>query len=545
MRLALATVFTLGLLATMLAAVVVGFMYAAGVVNFTAAVIAIVVINLVMWLVGPWFSDWQYRFFYDMRWIDMDALREKSPAAADTIEAVTQEYGFDTPKLGIIDDGNPNAFTYGSGRWNARIIATEGIFEYLDDDEVAAVYAHELGHITNRDFIVMTIANTLVQLLYIIAIRAYRTALQSDSNSRGRGQAMLLGVAVMSYLFFIIGQYVERYLSRIREYYADAFAARHTDPNLLATALMKIAYGIVLTEDSKELTKATQTLGVMNFNQAEDKGMIYHNTKDAETQHALEQSFLFDLKNPWARLLELTSTHPLTGKRIKTLCSMTKTPVFDFDKIERQYQVDTGHLRKQFLKDLAMLHLPKTGFIGVLGLYGLAYTSAAIPAAHLQAVGGALLALGLGMIARNRYRYPGDPPEQSTVLDLMTDVYASPVRGAPVQLDGEIVGRGQAGYAFSEDMMFKDDTGLMYLQYESWLGGLGNMLFAWRGINDYLGNDVALRGWYFRGLMPHVGLRRIASDTDETTSALPYLGLAGGAVIALIGLGITLLPLLP
>ena len=45
----------------------------------------------------------------------------------------------------------------------------------------------------------------------------------------------------------------------------------------------------------------------------------------------------------------------------------------------------------------------------------------------------------------------------------------SPGDSGRVELSGEHVGRGTAGYRFSENLMFQDETGLMYLKYDSWL----------------------------------------------------------------------------
>lgn len=67
------------------------------------------------------------------------AGRIPSPLTASValVDEVTSEYGYETQKL-VISDRNPTAFTYGSGRYNARIVVTEGCFEYLDD-ELASV----------------------------------------------------------------------------------------------------------------------------------------------------------------------------------------------------------------------------------------------------------------------------------------------------------------------------------------------------------------------------------------------------------------------
>jgi Zn-dependent protease with chaperone function len=39
----------------------------------------------------------------------------------------------------------------------ARLVVSKGLFTYLDDDEAATVYAHELGHIVHWDFALMTL----------------------------------------------------------------------------------------------------------------------------------------------------------------------------------------------------------------------------------------------------------------------------------------------------------------------------------------------------------------------------------------------------
>jgi predicted Zn-dependent protease len=67
---------------------------------------------------------------------------------------------------------------------------------------------------------------------------------------------------------------------------------------------------------------------------------------------------MYDIKNPRAKLLEFNSTHPLSGKRIKALMKYTNQPMFDFDKIETELQVDQNKMQKKFLSELFMLCLP-------------------------------------------------------------------------------------------------------------------------------------------------------------------------------------------
>jgi hypothetical protein len=144
------------------------------------------------------------------------------------------------------------------------------------------------------------------------------------------------------------------------------------------------------------------------------------------------------------------------------------------------------------------------------------------------------------------YKYPRREAEGTTVLEALADPYASPVRGKPVSLDGELIGRGQAGYRFSEDLMFQDRTGLMYLKYESWLPLLGNLLFAVQRVPELIGEGVAVEGWFLRGTSPWVGMCRLrpGGDGEEIKGFVHYGGLVGGAVLLVVGLAVASLSVL-
>ena len=542
MRRALATVLTLGLLSSFVFAVVVGLMLAFGTVSLPVAIGLVVLFNFGMLLISPRINDFVYRWLYDMEWVDLAEFRERSPASARVLEEVPAEYGYDTPKLGLIQDRNPNAFTYGSARFNARVVLTEGCFEYLDDEEVASVVAHELGHVTSRDFITMTLANTLVQVLYLVAVYAWRfgaTAGAGSEGGRNRAAPILFGVAILAYVLWFFGEYIVLYLSRVREYAADSFAGEKTDPDALSEALVKIAYGIVTSEDSPELAKATRNIGIMDVANSRDEGLIYHNVREAGgDEDLLLRSFLYDLKNPWARILELNSTHPLTGKRVRALSEMEGARRFDFDDILARFEIDRGRMYRSFFRDVGMLALPGLVAVGYPLLYLGAVLADAVAFSWFFLVGGWLAAFGIGQVALALYKYPRGESEPTTVIEALADPYASPVRGQPVELGGALIGRGQAGYRFSEDLMFQDGTGLMYLKYESWLPLLGNFLFALRRVPELIGEEVGVEGWFLRGTGPWVGMRRLRHGDETIKGFIHYGGLVSGALLLVVGLAV-------
>ena len=59
------------------------------------------------------------------------------------------------PKVYEMDNDQPNAFATGRNPENAAVAATTGLLRRLDESEVAAVMAHELAHIKNRDTTIM------------------------------------------------------------------------------------------------------------------------------------------------------------------------------------------------------------------------------------------------------------------------------------------------------------------------------------------------------------------------------------------------------
>lgn len=536
MRLALASGFTLGLLATLLFTVLGGLAVFYQAFDFYLVAGFVVLVNIFMWLVSPRISDITYSWFYDTKWIDLEELREISPESAEVIEEVTEDYDYKVPKLGIIQDSNPQAFTYGSDRWNARILVTEGIFEYLDDNEAASVYAHELGHITNRDFIIMTIANTIVQLLYLTAIRLYRAAIR---NKKDRSGAVLIGFAAISYVFYILGKYMVYYLSRVREYYADKFAGEYTDPNYLSSALIKISYGIMDSPDNKDLMKATESMGVMNMKQGEELGSIYYNTSGLQDWDPLAKAFLFDIKNPWAKLLELKSTHPLTGKRVEALCGQTDQPLMDFEALKTRFDIDTKRLYKQFLQDLAVVSMPKLLLILLPIVYVTGIIQGWIPEAHLMAAGVWFTVFGAGRLAKTVYKYPlNGEAEKKTVIDLLADIYASPVRASKAKLEGKVVGRGNAGYRFGSNLVMKDETGIMFLRYQSIIPVIGNFIFGWRKAEKLIDKKSEIKGWFLRGTTPWLEMRELKTGQESTNSWVHIHGYMVGFLTLFIGFAI-------
>jgi hypothetical protein len=221
----------------------------------------------------------------------------------------------------------------------------------------------------------------------------------------------------------------------------------------------------------------------------------------AKKLEPIQRAFLFDLKNPWAFIYELNSSHPLVAKRIKRIEKIKDIKAFDFDKIEK-YPLDKEKLYKNFLKDIFFELLPFIFFIPILispivipfiiGNFNPLKPTSVVSAikAFFNLMSFSLIGLGLSIIAKTLYRYSSENPKKTTILELMGDIYASPIRGVAVELDGAIVGRGVPGLIVSEDMMFQDETGLIYLDYEGIIPFFGNIVFALTKLESIIGKNA-------------------------------------------------------
>jgi heat shock protein HtpX len=164
--------------------------------------------------------------------------REQLPRVYSVVEQMTQRIGLPMPKIYVIPNDSPNAFATGRNPQHASVAVTQGILNLLNDDELAGVLAHELGHVRNRDILTSSIAATLAGAITILA-RFGMFFGGGDGRDRDRGGGM--GALFMLILAPIAATLIQLAVSRAREYEADATGAHMTgNPYALASALQKL-----------------------------------------------------------------------------------------------------------------------------------------------------------------------------------------------------------------------------------------------------------------------------------------------------------------
>jgi heat shock protein HtpX len=155
------------------------------------------------------------------------------PKFVGIVREMSIRAGLPMPKVYIIDSPHPNAFATGRDPHHAAVAATTGLLATLDRDEVTAVMAHEIGHIRNRDTLIMTMTATIAGAISMLANFGFFF----NNGERANPLAMIVAIFLAPFAAML----VQLAISRNREYGADRAAAEICgNPRALASALAKL-----------------------------------------------------------------------------------------------------------------------------------------------------------------------------------------------------------------------------------------------------------------------------------------------------------------
>jgi len=511
------------------------------------AVFAIAIIGL-QYLINPRIMEW----LVPATIIEHDGSRylTEHPLGA-LVARRCHDAGIPLVNLGIVDDGNPNAFTFGRTPRDARMWVTRGLVERLDERELDAVITHEVGHVKNWDFVVMTVAAVIPMLLYF----AY---LMSRFSRDRRVQAVALG----AYAAYVVSQFMLLGLSRAREYGADHWSCECTgDGDALASALVKVAYGMgqvqakekaeaealvaagkqgraeaARRESGVNRIRSMRAMGIFDPRATDAMAVAFDRGIDADRAVA---AMRWDTVNPWGTTLEKLSSHPLVAHRIEALESS------GLPGAPRQWsvlraaatvdQAELASLRARWAKELVVAVGPWVVLLALVG-FG-AFTRS------LVSIGLALTVAGGGLLFKQLMRFPlhGHEPV-GEVTSLLERLEAGPVAGMPVEVRGWVIGRGTPGYLLSPDLVIQDRSGFVPLLYRQPIP-FARAMFGLTGVKKYLGQEVTATGWFRRTPGPVVELRELHAAGDQHVRtwrwaacyAASALLLAAGLIVALVG----------
>jgi heat shock protein HtpX len=256
----------------------------------------------------------------------------ENPWLENTVKELAAKSNLPMPKLAVVPDRTPNAFTYGRTSSSAVLAVHEGLLRSLNQDEIRGVIAHELGHIKHKDYIVMTILSALPLIAYWVSQIALTASWFSGGTARRRGGkeegnagAILVVIGIISFVVYIVSFLAVMRLSRLREHFADAYSAYLTGkPHSLQSALAKITYGLSIAPKANATARSFYIEDPGQAKQEVNDLMKKRNQYDLDHDGVLDERELQlamekESKSTWVQMNNLFATHPATFKRILLL----------------------------------------------------------------------------------------------------------------------------------------------------------------------------------------------------------------------------------
>jgi len=225
------------------------------------AAIGLPLLALILWVmdnVGPQWWLWAWGiimgFSLLMSWLYPTVIAPlfnkftpmEEGSLKDRIQGLLARCGFNSQGIFIMDgskrSGHGNAYFTGLGN-NKRIVFFDNLVNSLEEEELEAVLAHELGHFKCKHVIKMLIATSIMSLIslailgWLINEPWFYTGLGVERPSNAA--ALLLFILVSSSFTFFM-QPISAYFQRKFEFEADDFAASNAKASKMISGLVKL-----------------------------------------------------------------------------------------------------------------------------------------------------------------------------------------------------------------------------------------------------------------------------------------------------------------
>ncbi|WP_158768430.1 protease HtpX [Paraglaciecola sp. L1A13] len=159
-----------------------------------------------------------------------------------TVEHQAKQANIGMPEVGIFVHASPNAFATGWNKNNALVAVSTGLIENMTQNEVEAVLAHEISHVSNGDMVTMTLIQGVLNTFVVFLSRVIGHVVDRVvfKVERGHGPAFWIVSIVSQVLLGILASMIVMWFSRYREFKADAGGASLAGRNNMIAALKRL-----------------------------------------------------------------------------------------------------------------------------------------------------------------------------------------------------------------------------------------------------------------------------------------------------------------
>ena len=153
----------------------------------------------------------------------------------ETVQRISEKLQITMPEVWIYESPDPNAFATGPTRNKSMVAVSTGLLNNLNEGEVRAVLAHEMGHVYSGDMFTTTVlAGLMNTFVFLISRMVYRQL--AERNAALGFAAYIFLQIILSFLAMI----PISWWSRRREFAADRFAANTVGTEYMISALQSI-----------------------------------------------------------------------------------------------------------------------------------------------------------------------------------------------------------------------------------------------------------------------------------------------------------------
>ncbi len=159
-----------------------------------------------------------------------------------TVQRQAKQAGIGMPEVGIFESPQPNAFATGINRNNALVAVSTGLLQHMTKDEVEAVLAHEVSHVSNGDMITMGLLQGVVNtfVVFLSRIVGFLVDRIIFKTQRGVGPGYFITSIIAQIVLSILASTIVMWFSRWREFHADAGAAELAGRQKMIAALKRL-----------------------------------------------------------------------------------------------------------------------------------------------------------------------------------------------------------------------------------------------------------------------------------------------------------------
>lgn len=163
-----------------------------------------------------------------------------------TVRQQASRVGIGMPEVGIFDSEAPNAFATGMNKNKALVAVSTGLLRNMNQDEVEAVLAHEISHVSNGDMITLTLIQGVINtfVIFISRIVGHFVDRVIFKNEEGHGIGFFVATIAAQIIFGILASTIVMWFSRQREFRADAGGAKLAGQEKMISALEKLKRGV-------------------------------------------------------------------------------------------------------------------------------------------------------------------------------------------------------------------------------------------------------------------------------------------------------------